>query len=163
MRATDLAVGRLVAFGALHGTRDDRRHQLGDPPHDVGVLGLRRPNARTIAAVTSGYRRRERFDRRSTDITRSAAVASASGWSRCRPGGPLAARHRFEEQPLLRREVAVHGAERDVGRGGTSRICTASNPPPARARTSRRAPGAGARAWLRARVLSGSAAGRHRN
>ena len=37
-RDAHLAVGRVVALGALDRAGDDRRHDLGDPPHDVGVL-----------------------------------------------------------------------------------------------------------------------------
>ena len=40
-RDAHLARRSALAFGALHGAGDDRRHDLGDPPHDVGVLGLR--------------------------------------------------------------------------------------------------------------------------
>ena len=76
------------------------------------------PNARTIAAVTSGYRRSERFERRSTDDD---PVGRRSPRRRVRlevrPQVGLLLGHRLEQQPLLRREVAVDGAERDVGRG----------------------------------------------
>ena len=76
-----------------------------------------------------------------------------------RPQIGLLLGHRLEQQPLLRREVAVDGAERDVGGGATSRICTASNPPPAAsskvaASTRRRRS-----AWLRASVLRGAGSG----
>ena len=78
------------------------------------------PNARTIAAVTSGWRAQR--------PVRAGRAPRAPG----RPDRRLGRRvrvevraqvglllgHRLEQQPLLRGEVAVDGAERDVGRGG---------------------------------------------
>ena len=77
------------------------------------------PNERTIAAVTSGNSRSDRFAPRSTETTRAAGVSSR-GRVHLEVGAEvgLLFGHRLEQQPLLRREVAVHGAERDVGRGG---------------------------------------------
>ncbi len=76
------------------------------------------PNERTIAAVTSGYSRNDRFAPRSTETTRAAGVGSPRRMHlEVRPQVGLLLGHRLEQQPLLRREVAVHGAERDIGRG----------------------------------------------
>ena len=77
------------------------------------------PNERTIAAVTSGNSRNDRFAPRSTETTRAAGVSSP-GRVHLEVGAEvgLLLGHRLEQQPLLRREVAVDGAERDVGRGG---------------------------------------------
>ena len=76
------------------------------------------PNERTIAAVTSGNSRNDRLAPRSTETTRAAGVSLAGRVHlEVRAQVGLLFGHRLEQQPFLRREVAVHRAERDVGRG----------------------------------------------
>ena len=98
---------------------------------------------------------------RSTDTTRS-----AGGRSRRRVHVEVRAQvrlllgHRLEQQPLLRREVAVHGAERDVGRGrDVAHLHRVEATLGRELQASRRAPAAGAAAWLRASAASGAVSG----
>ena len=94
-------------------------HDLGDLAHDVGVLGC---------GGAEGAHHRRGHVRDSCAAFGSSGASTASTRSAGRRLGRrvrvqvraevgLLLGHRFEQQPLLRREVAVDGAEGDVGRG----------------------------------------------
>ena len=106
----------VVALGPLHRAGDDLRHDLGDLADDVGVLDRGRA---------------ERADHRRGDVGMAPQRPVRTGEHRehavGRPGSAggcvsrydaqvgLLLGHRLEQQPLLRGEVAVDGAERDIG------------------------------------------------
>ena len=87
--------------------------------HDVGVLGLRRAERAHHRRGDVGVARAATGSSgASTATTRSAGVALGGRMRlEVRAQVGLLLGHRLEQQPLLRREVAVDGAERDVGRG----------------------------------------------
>ena len=77
------------------------------------------PNERTIAVVTSGYSRsaRVRAPKHRDDTGRGRLLARRVHVEIGAQVG-LLFRHGLEQQPLLRREVPVDGAQGDVGRRG---------------------------------------------
>ena len=115
----DLVLGRGPAFGCVDRARDDPGHDLGDAPDDVGVLDLRGAEGAHHRGGDVGElaQRSVRAPQHRDDARRGRGLARRMHVE-IRPQVGLLLRHRLEQQPLLRREVAVDGAERDVGRGG---------------------------------------------
>ncbi len=117
-RAT--ARSRSVGCAAVHRARDDRGHRLADPGHGVGFLRaapIRAPAPSPRSPPAAGLEHACRPPQHVDDPVGRARPPSAVVRRSPAPERLDLLEVRLEQQPLLAREVAVDGPERDAGLG----------------------------------------------